>query len=375
MRAGTETRPYFTIATFCDIIVLSIIRGDIMKKTVSLLLAFVMLFSTITECGIFVFAKGSLLVDNAGLMSYNECDYLKDIQKRISKELKFDIVVVTTNSIGSKTPMVYADDYYDNNGYGYGSNHDGCLMLINMSGRDWYISTCGYGIHAITDYGLTYISNQFVGDLSNGKYYDAFYKYVMLVRKFVIQARTSKPYDLNNIPQNIKLSVTHPKNIRLKKERYVFNGKAVTPKCIVCDNKGNILPNSQYTVSMPKDRKNIGKHMVTVNIKGKKNKTRLYFYIIPKTPTIIKVNGGKGEARINWRKIKGVSGYQIQCATDKKFTKGKKTVKAGAKATTKRVAKLKANKVYYVRIRSYKIVNKKPVYSKWSAVKSAKTTK
>lgn len=37
--------------------------------------------------------------------------------------------------------MEYTDDYYDSNGYGYGKNHDGCVLVINMKSRDWWLST------------------------------------------------------------------------------------------------------------------------------------------------------------------------------------------------------------------------------------------
>lgn len=73
-------------------------------------------------------------------------------------------------------------------------------------------------------------------------------------------------------------------------------------------------------------------------------------------------------------KISGATGYQLQFATDKKFSKNKKTVTVTKQKTTSvKAAKLKAKKKYYVRIRTYKTVKGKKIYSKWSAVKSAKT--
>lgn len=75
-----------------------------------------------------------------------------------------------------------------------------------------------------------------------------------------------------------------------------------------------------------------------------------------------------------WKKVKNVSGYEIQLATDKKFKKNKKKVNIKKpNASKKTIKKLKKNKKYYVRVRSYKIVNGKKVYGKWSKVKSVKT--
>ena len=77
---------------------------------------------------------------------------------------------------------------------------------------------------------------------------------------------------------------------------------------------------------------------------------------------------------VEWKKVSGVSGYEIQLATDKKFKKNKKTVTIKKQKTTKTtVKKLKAKKKYYVRVRTYKTVNGKKVYSSWSKVKSVKT--
>lgn len=76
---------------------------------------------------------------------------------------------------------------------------------------------------------------------------------------------------------------------------------------------------------------------------------------------------------VQWKKVSGVTGYQIQIATNKKMTKGKKTYKVTkAKTTKKTIKKLKRKKKYYVRICAYKKVNGKVYTGKWSAVKKVK---
>ena len=94
----------------------------------------------------------------------------------------------------------------------------------------------------------------------------------------------------------------------------------------------------------------------------------------PKSASIKKVKAAKKAISVIWKKVSGVKGYQVQVATDKKFKKNKKTVNIKKQKTTKTtVKKLKAKKKYYVRVRTYKIVNGKKVYSSWSKVKSVKT--
>ena len=94
----------------------------------------------------------------------------------------------------------------------------------------------------------------------------------------------------------------------------------------------------------------------------------------PKSVSPKTVKSAKKAVSVEWKKVGGVKGYQIQVATDKKFKKNKKTVNIKKQKTTKTtVKKLKSKKKYYIRVRTYKIVNGKKVYSSWSKVKSVKT--
>ena len=90
------------------------------------------------------------------------------------------------------------------------------------------------------------------------------------------------------------------------------------------------------------------------------------------TTTIISVKAQNKAFTVKWKKKSNITGYQIQYSTNSKFKKGNKSIKIkNAKTRSKKITKLKSNKKYYVRIRTYK--GKK--YSKWSKVKSIKTTK
>lgn len=93
----------------------------------------------------------------------------------------------------------------------------------------------------------------------------------------------------------------------------------------------------------------------------------------PTKTKVQKISTGKKSITAQWKKVAGVSAYQVQIATNKKFSKNKKTFKVSKKSTKVKIKKLKAKKVYYVRVRSYKKVNGKKVYSKWSTVRKVKT--
>ena len=141
------------------------------------------------------------LVDQADLLSDSEEKELLAKLDEISERQRADIVVVTRKSLKGKTPMEYADDFYDNKNYGYGDEKDGVLFLISMEERDWYISTKGFGITAVTDAGREYMSEQFLDDLKDGEYAAAFTTFAEQCDDFLTQARTGSPYDIDNLPK------------------------------------------------------------------------------------------------------------------------------------------------------------------------------
>ena len=94
----------------------------------------------------------------------------------------------------------------------------------------------------------------------------------------------------------------------------------------------------------------------------------------PATTKVKKVKATKKSLTIKWSKVKGASGYEIQVATDKKFKKNKKSILVKKQKTTSaKIKKLKSKKKYYVRVRTYKVVGRKKVYSSWINGKATKT--
>lgn len=89
-----------------------------------------------------------------------------------------------------------------------------------------------------------------------------------------------------------------------------------------------------------------------------------------------KVKNLKGrKASLKWKKVKGISGYEIQISMNKKFTKKVKLKKVKAKVTKNIVKKLKKNKKYYFRIRTVKKIGSVTIYGVWSKMKKLKIKK
>jgi uncharacterized protein len=89
--------------------------------------------------------------DQAALFTEQEKNTLQQTALELSESLKMDMVIVTADDNEGKTSREYADDFYDTNGFGYGENADGVLLLINMDDREVYISTSGAAINTLTD--------------------------------------------------------------------------------------------------------------------------------------------------------------------------------------------------------------------------------
>jgi surface protein len=153
---------------------------------------------------------------------------------------------------------------------------------------------------------------------------------------------------------------------------FVYNGKVRKPAVTVKDGNTRLAP-SNYAVKYPSGRKNPGAYKVTVIMKGNYSGTKtVSFKINPKGTALVSLTPASKKMTVKWKKqATQTTGYQIQYATDSKFTKNKKTVTVkGASATSKTITGLTGGKKYYVRIRTYKTVGKNKFYSSWSAAKA-----
>ena len=141
------------------------------------------------------------LYDQADVLSdQEEADLLTRLDE-LSERLRFDLVIITMEDLSGSSPRNYADDLFDQCRYGYGSGRDGALLLFSTRERDWYISTHGYGITALTDYGIEYIGEQMKPDLAKDEYAAACGVFLSLCEDFVNRAREGQPFDRASQPK------------------------------------------------------------------------------------------------------------------------------------------------------------------------------
>lgn len=164
-------------------------------------------------------------------------------------------------------------------------------------------------------------------------------------------------------------------SVSLSGTKLVYNGKVRTPTISVKDSKGNKIASSNYTVTYPSGRKNVGKYTVTVKFKGNYSGTvKKAFTINPKSTALSSVAAGKKKFTAKWQKQSTqTTGYQLQYSTSSKFSNTKTVTISSYKTTSKAVSKLQGKKKYYVRIRTYKTVSGTKYYSAWSKYKTVTT--
>lgn len=209
------------------------------------------------------------------------------------------------------------------------------------------------GLKAGEDYYMYYEDNQYPGVATVTIYGTGYYKGTATIH-FKIIKKTER----------------FVSNVKLNRTSYTCTGKTIRPSVTVTVN-GKKIGASAYKLYY-KNNKNSGIGTVQVRGTGKYsriNKT-LTFKILPPKTLLTGLKKANRSFTASWKKNIQATGYQIQYAADSRFIKERKTVTVGKQSAIRyKISGLKNKKTYYVRIRSYKRVGKKVLYSSWSTVK------
>lgn len=135
------------------------------------------------------------VIDDARLFNSAEVDSMELIISRIESEHQVDMVVLTTldtpddYSESMWRVRDYADDYYDNGGYGMGEDNSGMLILLDMNNRVMWLSTGGVMIEYINDAREEDILDEASPYLSRGYYGNALIAALSRVEKLMGKGR------------------------------------------------------------------------------------------------------------------------------------------------------------------------------------------
>ena len=130
------------------------------------------------------------VIDNADFLTADEEAELTEAILKVVDKQKFEIVILTEKSIMGFA-QAYADDYFDYNGYGYGNDRDGLLLLVTEDERP-YLSTSGLGIDVYNEERMDELSNGCVELMEAGKYYEGFYEFIKVTDEFITDETSFK---------------------------------------------------------------------------------------------------------------------------------------------------------------------------------------
>ena len=206
-----------------------------------------------------------------------------------------------------------------------------------------------------TDYTVSYSNNTKVGTAK-----------VTITGKGNYTGSVSKTYSIKNNFKKATISGISNKS---------YTGKNITQSITVKYNGKTLKKGTDYTVSYSNNKK-VG--TATVKITGKGSYTGTItktFKINPAKQEIQKLTAKSKAFFVDWAQKGSATGYEIQYATNSKFTSAKKATIKNNKTDKTTVSKLSGKKKYYVRVRSYTTVKGTKYYGAWSSVKNVTTKK
>lgn len=169
----------------------------------------------------------------------------------------------------------------------------------------------------------------------------------------------------------VKTTGDGPFNIGAKTNAGVLEFVSASPGIAQVDGNG------QVTLG----RGVVGRAVITISVSATQNynaaSKTITVTVNPKGTSLKTAKNVKGKKMtVIWKRNSSVTGYEVQYSTNKRFSSGvKKTVVSKNKTLKKSLSKLKKNKTYYVRIRTYKKTNGQKFYSSWSKAKKVKIKK
>ncbi len=153
------------------------------KKALAVLLLLLLLVSP-------ALAEKSRVVDQADVLTQEEEQKLAEYIANIREKYKFDLLILTMDSIGDRQGDYYAAEYFDNNGYGEGPNHDGvCFFYVREGDRNentvFFVKT-GSGERIFTPDVDDEIAEQIRPYMRQKNYGGAFATYVLQVESYLV---------------------------------------------------------------------------------------------------------------------------------------------------------------------------------------------
>lgn len=146
----------------------------------------------------------SHVFDTAGLIKESAQDELEEAAEALQTKYDFGVYIVTVDDFRDySTNNVFhaALNIYNANNFGVGAEKNGLLLLLSMEDRDLNLMTNGpYGEYAFNDAGREYMTDFFVDDFGEDRWYDGFVEYLTWADRYLEKAEEGTPYSAENEP-------------------------------------------------------------------------------------------------------------------------------------------------------------------------------
>lgn len=133
----------------------------------------------------------STVIDEANLLRQEEITYLETVSAQLTDQYSIHAVILTVDSLEGRSAQDVADAYYDNSGFG----DNGVLFLLSMAEREWYISTTGSMMYALTDFGIQQIGEHTAAYFADGLWFDGFCCYLTELPIYLDSFESGSPLD------------------------------------------------------------------------------------------------------------------------------------------------------------------------------------
>ena len=158
--------------------------------------------------GITAYAAGSYNVDDSHYNDtepkiYDDADLFSDSEElklqeelvKTAKKVKLDLIIVTTDYNRGGDSLLYASDFYDDNGFGYDYEcGSGAILLIDMDNREVAISTAGL-CRVYLDSETDGMIDDITPYLSDGEYMEAAEYFINEVKESALDAAGDDDYE------------------------------------------------------------------------------------------------------------------------------------------------------------------------------------
>lgn len=162
------------------------------------------------------------LIDKADVLTDMEETRVVSALNKISRDNELDVVILTTSTLEGKNPTEYAEEFYDEQGYGQTEDQDGIILLVSLENNDWAMVAFGKSSIIFSEDIIYQIGEKFVSKLDENGFAEAFLNYTENINMISVYGDfiDESELDLIENPQTAedyeKLGIPAPERLSLR---------------------------------------------------------------------------------------------------------------------------------------------------------------